>query len=71
MINRMTMGKSIEQCRESKGLTRSELAKKSGVCVQSLYYWEGDLVNPRADLLIYVADALGVTLDELVGRTVR
>ena len=67
----MTIGRSIAKCREEKNLSRQALAKKAGVAYQSLYYWENDWATPRVDLLICIADALDVTLDELVGRRVR
>lgn len=66
----MTIGKSIEKCRKHKKLKRGELAKKSGIPYQTIYYWENDWTTPRVDLLICIADVLGITLDELVGRSV-
>lgn len=66
----MTIGKAIAQCRSRKGITTNELAIKAGVHYQTIYLWETDKATPRVDLLIYVAEVLGVTLDELVGRTV-
>ncbi len=65
---KMTMGQAMMLCREKKGISRRELARLSGVCYQSIYYWENDWSFPRADLLTDVADALNVSLDELVGR---
>lgn len=66
----MTIGKSIEKCRESKGISRKKLTELSGVTYLTLYYWEHDKATPRIDLLICIADVLGITLDELVGRSV-
>lgn len=66
----ITIGKAIRSARESKGMSRYKVAKISGVGYLVILNWELDKTVPRIDLLICVADVLGVTLDELVGRTV-
>ena len=65
----MTIGQSIRKARESKKMSRWLVSQKSGLNYTLLYYWETDRSLPRIDLLICVADVLGVSLDELVGRT--
>ena len=45
------------------------LAKKLGIQVQIIYQWEAGISEPRCWLLIALADALNVSLDELVGRS--
>lgn len=66
----MTIGKAIRSARESKGISRYKVAIKTGIGYQAIVNWELDKTSPRIDLLICVADVLGVTLDELVGRSV-
>lgn len=67
----MTIGEAIRKAREDKGYSRSQLSIKAGVPYITIRHWETDRSIPRVDLLICVADALGVTLDDLVGRTRR
>lgn len=64
----MTIGESIRAAREAKGVTRRRLSEKSGVHYSTLYNWERDEVTPTIFNLICVADVLGVSLDEMVGR---
>jgi transcriptional regulator with XRE-family HTH domain len=63
-----TMGERLQRIRQGKGLSQSQLARAAGVPVASLRNWERD----RRELLLKtaarLADALGVTLDELAGR---
>lgn len=66
----LTIGEAIKKARIDKGLSRSELSFEARVPVQNIYQWETDRAYPSIINLIPVADVLGVTLDELVGRTV-
>ena len=64
-----TNGKNrIREIREEKGITRAELARLADVPARTLEDWENNTRRPRD---VYqttkVADALGVTLKELLG----
>lgn len=50
--------------RREKGLTQAELAKKVGVTLRAIQNWEAGRL-PRLDDATKLADALGVSLDEL------
>lgn len=65
----MTIGQSIRKAREAKGYSQAKLAMKSGVNVQTISQWELDKAFGTVIYLIPVADALGISIDELVGRT--
>lgn len=67
----MTIGESIRKARKAKGWTLQKLAEKSGVCFATIWYWERDKSTPSIILLICIADALEISLDELVGRKVK
>ena len=67
----LTIGESIKNARVAKGYTISDLARKAGITFQTLYKWETGKTYPNVFNLIPIADVLGVTLDELVGRTVK
>ena len=66
----MTIGQHINMARLKKGYTIKRLAEESFISVNTIIYWIYHGACPSVDLLICVADTLGVTLDELVGRQV-
>lgn len=64
------LGTTLRHLRSRKGFTVNDLAKLSGVGRDLLYDIEnGTIVEPRLTNLIKLADALDVTLDQLVGRS--
>lgn len=67
----MTIGQSIKLARESRGIKQIELAQMIGTNQVTVSLWETDRVYPRLIMFICVADALNISLDELVGRTPR
>lgn len=64
----MTIGQSIRKVREEKEYSREQLARKAGIHSQLIVRWELGISHPNIRPLIAVADALDVSLDELVGR---
>lgn len=66
----MTIGQHINLVRNKKNLTVKQLAEKSGVCLGTIHSWIYHGHHPDIVLLICVADVLGVSLDELVGRQI-
>lgn len=64
----MTFGQHINKARCDKGLTLQQLAIKAGISVDTLNSWIYHGHHPDIELLIQVADALDISLDELVGR---
>lgn len=66
----MTIGQAIKKARKSKGYTQAKIAKKIGVKQSTVSFWETDRFSPTIMLAVCLADALGITLDELVGREV-
>ena len=63
-----TMGKRISDLRKNKGMTQEQLAQVVGVTPQAVSKWENDLSCPDISILPQLAEALGVTTDELLGR---
>lgn len=63
-----TMGKRISDLRKSKGMTQEQLAQQVGVTAQAVSKWENDLSCPDISILPRLAEVLGVTTDELLGR---
>ncbi|MBQ8372665.1 MAG: helix-turn-helix transcriptional regulator [Clostridia bacterium] len=68
----MSFGKNLELFRKNKGYSQEELAFAVGVSRQTLYAWEADASSPNVPLLKSIADALDVTVDDLVrGRGIE
>lgn len=65
----LTIGEAIKKARLQKKYTRSMLAQKSQISPQNIFQWESGKAYPNIINLIPVADALNVSLDELVGRS--
>lgn len=64
----MTIGKSIKQAREKRGFSQWRLARLSGISQALISKWELEKCVPMFFSLIRIADALDISLDELVGR---
>lgn len=64
----LTIGQAIRKARKSKKITQEKLAEKTGYCQNVICKWETDKQMPKITSVIDIADALGVSIDELVGR---
>jgi tellurite methyltransferase len=60
--------KEIEEARKAKGLTQEQLAKLVGVTQGAVAQWENGQTHPSFPVLPRLAAALGVTVDELIGK---
>ena len=59
----------IKRLRRKLGITQSELARRAGIRQGVLSYIEnGRTKHPRIDTLAAIANALGVTVDELLKK---
>lgn len=67
----MTTSEYMRLAREKAGLTRKKLSEISGVSYQSIYNCEHDLFSPTLFTVMCLADALKISIDEYVGRSVR
>ena len=61
-----SLGKLIAEMRKQKGMTQLELAEKMGVTDKAVSKWERDLACPDIHTLPALADALGLSVDELM-----
>lgn len=66
----MTIGEHIKQERKKRGWTQAELARRSYTNTISISYYENERALPSVLILIGIADAFGISLDQLVGRKV-
>lgn len=62
----MTIGGKIKEIRQSKKISRVDLASSVGISTQSLYKIEESGASPRTITLGKIAEALGVTVSYLV-----
>jgi transcriptional regulator with XRE-family HTH domain len=65
---RTNFGHRMAETRERAGLTQQQLADRLGTSQRAIARWERDSVALRPDQLFVLADALGVSLDYLIGR---
>jgi len=68
---RSPVGERITQARQSAGLSQAQLADKLGVTQQMVGYLERQPVAIRPELLLQLSEALGMSLDELLGQPVK
>ncbi len=60
--------KNLKQVRQSKGLCLREVAKKSGVSLSYISEIECGKKNPTVPVALKLADALDVSILELIGE---
>jgi transcriptional regulator with XRE-family HTH domain len=61
------MSHRLKMLREAAGMTQAALAAAAGVSVRSYQQWEQGVRTPLFDAAARIAQALGVSLDELAG----
>jgi len=57
----------LKICREAAGISQRELARLIGERQSNIQYWETPGRLPRSEVLITLANTLGVTLEDLLG----
>ena len=67
MIDTNNLGKKIASVRKSSSLTQSDLASRVGVTAQAVSKWERGNACPDIAILDEIANALGISLSELLG----
>ena len=68
MARQLTMGQKLKELRTAADMTQLELAKAARVGLGTIRNWEQDRRMPLLSIAAHVADALGVSLDEMVER---
>ncbi len=64
-MNDFTFGNYIYELRIKKGLTQVQLGKKLGVSNKAVSKWENGRAYPSVELMLPIAEELGVSVDEL------
>lgn len=63
---RTALGDNIAIARRRKGLSQPELAKAAGTTKGQISDWENARNRPRLEILVAIAGALDVTVDQLI-----
>jgi transcriptional regulator with XRE-family HTH domain len=66
----VTFGQRLAALRKAAGYTQQDLADAVGVSRRMVAYYEGQSEHPPTTLVPAIAQALGVTIDELFGVAV-
>lgn len=61
------VGERIKRCRLALGISKAQLASKAGLTRPAITYYENRNTIPTLQSLRKLADALGVSVDYLVG----
>ncbi|MFJ3921766.1 helix-turn-helix domain-containing protein [Streptomyces sp. NPDC090022] len=64
---RTDLGRRLAARREALGLSREELGRRCGADGNYIAYLEDHAASPSTGTLVRVADALGITVDDLTG----
>lgn len=59
---------TVQTARKAAGYTQQRLAEELGVSRSAVAMWETGETRPRSDRLLRLAEILGCTADELLGR---
>ena len=65
-VNRYALGERIYEARKKRKMTQSDLAEQAGISNTYLSHIENGSKNMSMDTFIDIANALGVTADELL-----
>lgn len=60
--------KALRQYLKKNRISQSEFARQVGVKQPSVWYWLHGTKTPSSENLVRIADATGLTIDELLGR---
>ena len=71
MIDTNNLGRKIADARRNARLTQNDLAARVGVTAQAVSKWEQGRSCPDIAILDEIADALGISLFELLGMENR
>lgn len=64
-----SFGRKLRECREEKGLSQAELARRLGTNHSLIGKYEREEVRPAVDVVMNLAKELGTTVSYLLGET--
>jgi len=60
--------KPLRKYLKTRRITQAEFARQMGVSQPTVWAWMNGTKTPTADKLVRIADLIGATVDELLGR---
>lgn len=69
--NPMNLNERIKMLMEAKHLNQKKLAALAGITEASMSKYLSGERTPRIDIIVNIANALGVTTDELIGNDIE
>ncbi len=71
-LSSKTLASNIKKYRQKSGLSQDQLARKAGIPYSTFLKIEsGYTLNPSIQAVLSIADALSVSIDELLGRKAK
>lgn len=64
------IGENIKSYRDASNITQAHFAERLGLTSAAISAYENGLRMPSYDILVRIADILGVTIDALLGRDI-
>ena len=64
----LTIGQAMKAARKRSGLSQYRLSSLTGITREAISNYERDITNPQIFTVCAIADALNMSIDELVGR---
>ena len=69
IVSSKIVSKNVKKFRQQAGLSQDQMARKAGIPYSTYLKIEnGTTPNPSIQNVLNIADALGISLDELIGR---
>jgi transcriptional regulator with XRE-family HTH domain len=69
IVSSKIVSKNVKKFRRQAGLSQDQMARKAGIPYSTYLKIEsGTTPNPSIQNVLNIADALGISLDELIGR---
>lgn len=62
----MKIAETLRKARKNRGLTQKQVAEMAGVSIEAYKGWEGGKHSPRSANMGHLAQALGISTDELM-----
>lgn len=69
IVSSKVLSKNLKKLREGAGLSQDQMARKAGIPYSTYLKIENGVTpNPSIQTVLNIAEALEISLDELVGR---
>jgi transcriptional regulator with XRE-family HTH domain len=69
IVSSKIISKNVKEFRQRAGMSQDQMARKAGIPYSTYLKIEnGTTPNPSIQNVLNITDALGISLDELVGR---